>query len=272
MSGSPLQSSPPVVFNALPVDRSTPIDNQVKPTGYNQVSNRQSNPNELAQQLLSRYQVDNAPSPLPGRPTSLLEMLRQPIPVSQRRTMVSQYWETYYDWATFLSRAEHLSWLNSIAALSSPADQALLRAAKSAAGNHVLAAEIQLGKSQSRLTDFWTSNQSDLLPLPSDKPLVQKYKTNYELYRQHGMIPARLRGIDGMLPKTLRLIQNRAETVRLAKTAADNAKKAVAARQTSLAFGPGSRENLACRRTGSARDRDELQQGDRRLFPHDRQE
>lgn len=226
--------SAPVGFNALPVDRSTPVDNQVRPTGFNQITNRSRNPNELARQLLGRYEVGNAPSPLPGRPTSLLEMLRQPIPVSQRRTMVSQYWETYYDWATFLSRAEHLSWLNSIASPSSPADQALLRAAKSAAGNHVLAAEIQLGKSQSRLTDF-LPNRSDLLPLPSDKPLVQKYKTNYELYRQHGMIPTRLRGIDEMLPKTLRLIQNRAETVQLAKTAADNGKQALTSRQSSLA-------------------------------------
>ncbi len=225
-----------VGFNAMSVDRSgIPVDNQIQPTAFNQEANLRTNPNALAMQLLSRYDVDNAPDPLPGRPTTLLEMLRQPIAANQRRAMVSQYWETYYDWATFLSRAEQLSWLSSISAPSSPADQALLRAAKSAASNQVLAAEIQLGKSQARLMDFLPASQADLLPLPADKPLVQKYNTNYELYQQNGMMPSRLRGIDGMLPKVLKLIQNRADTVQLARAAADDARKSLAARQTTLA-------------------------------------
>jgi hypothetical protein len=133
-----------------------------------------------------------------------------------------------------LSRSEYQNWVNSIASPTSQADVALLNAARSVAQDRVLAAEIQLGKSQSLLTDFMPTRTTKLLPLPSDKPLIKGYKTRYELYSSNGLIPARLRGIDKMLPKMLELISQRAESVQAAKMAAMNAKSALTSRQTTV--------------------------------------
>ncbi len=228
-------------FNAQPFD-STISDANVQPTTFNQAIAQPELQIDLAKQLISRYLVDSAPNPLPGQPTRLVEMFAQPIASNQRQKMVSQYWETWYDWASLLSRAEHVSWLDGIVVPSSPSDAALLTAAKSQANDQLLAAEIQLGKSQSKLMDFLpnrmaTNNGSltPILPLPSDQPLIQKYNTNYDLYQSYQRIPLRLRGIDSMLPKTLKLICNRATTVQLAVTAAESARQSLANRQTGLA-------------------------------------
>ncbi len=226
---------PPSTANAGAPDRGYD-DNRVRPTGFNQSMNvRQSTNTDLAMRLMDRYRVSAAPDPLPGQPTSMLEMLQQPITPGQRGAMVQQYWETYYDWATLLSRVKHVRWLNSIATPSSKVDLALLNAARSAARNQMLAAEIQLGKSQSLLTDFMPGRRSDIKPLPSDQPIVQNYNTNYDLYKSRGLIPTRIRGIDSILPKKLQLISDRAQTVELAQTAAQNASDALRNRQTTFA-------------------------------------
>jgi len=72
------------------------------------------------------------------------------------------------------------------------------------------------------LLQFMPNRRStDPLPLPNDLPLIQKYKTNYELYRSRQMMPVSLLGIDQMLPKTLELINLRAEAVKVTKAASD---------------------------------------------------
>ncbi len=236
-SGDPVRRLPSRMFNAQPVDRSAQIDSQVRPTGFTQPATQplENDDLELALELMDRYSVDRAPEPLPGRPVRLAEILQTPMPSNQRTRMINEYWTTYYDWSTLLSRAEYLRWLNSLSA-TMPTDQALLTAARSAAADQLLAAEIQLGKSQATMLDFIPARQDGLLPLPADQPLIQKYRTNYALYESNGMIPTRLRGIDKILPKTLELIHKRATTVNLAKQAADNARNALASRQTDIAY------------------------------------
>ena len=209
--------------------------NQVRPTGFTQPAQpKRKTPTALANQLMDRYQIDNISSALPGSPTKLLDMLKQPVPINRRQAMINRYWETYYDWAVMLSLSEYQNWVNSIASPTSQSDLSLLNAARSVAQDRVLAAEIQLGKSQSLLTDFMPTRTTALLPLPSDKPLIKKYKTHYERYSSHGLIPPRLRGIDTMLPKILELISQRAESVQAAKIAAINAKNSLPARQATL--------------------------------------
>lgn len=226
-------------FRAQPTD-STISDPSVRPTTFNQLPAAPAPQTELAIQLIERYLVDNAPDPLPGQPTKLVDLIRQPIASNRRPAMVSQYWETWYDWSTMLSRAEYVNWLNGISASSGPSDSALLNAAKGSAANQLLAAEIQLGKSQSKLLDYMPmqttipGNNRPMLPLPSDQPLIKKYNTNYDLFQSYGRIPARLRGVDAMLPKTLELICQRAETVELAYAAAEAARNGLANRQSDL--------------------------------------
>lgn len=149
--------------------------------------------------------------------------------------MVHQYWETYYDWANYVSTQQYQQWLTQIPSLVSSSDKAMLEAAIAVAGNKTLAAEIQLNKSQSGLLQYmpnWRS--SDHLPLPNDLPLIQKYKTNYELYRSRQLMPVSLRGIDKMLPKTLELITRRAEAVKLTKVAADQILNGLSTGQSDL--------------------------------------
>ena len=207
----------------------------VQPTGFNQPIQRSQSNVELAKTLIARYALGNFSGTLPGEPIKLVEILRQPISTQQRRPLVHRYWETYYDWATLVASQQYEQWLNRVPVASSQADKSMLEAARVVARNKVLAAEIQLGKSQSGLMQYLTNRGSDFLPLPNDLPLIQKYKTNYELYRSHRLMPTSLRGIDQVLPKTLDLIGKRAEAVRVANLAADQMIAGLSRRQTTLA-------------------------------------
>ena len=175
--------------------------------------------NDLAQQIVDRYSMDNAPQPLPGEPTTLTEMLQQPLAQQHRPAMVNQYWETWFDWASMQNAIAYQEWLATVPNASAQGEQGLLDAAKSAAENQVLAAKIQLGKSQAKLVRFMPTRRSNIVPLPSDSPLVERYETHYEIYKARNLLPAKLIGIDQMLPQTLTLINNRAATVQKSQAA-----------------------------------------------------
>ncbi len=222
-------------YNAQSYGQLNNRDTNVRPTGFMQPVAPPERSTDLAKRLIARYSADNVSDALPGQPTRLIEMLRQPISVQMRRPMVHQYWETYFDWANYISAKQYEQWLTRLPTSVSPSEKTMLDAAIAIAGDRTLAAEIQLGKSQSGLLQYmpnWRS--SDLLPLPDDLPLIQKYKTNYELYRSRQLMPVSLRGIDQMLPKTLELINRRAESVQLAKVAVDQVLSALANGQSDL--------------------------------------
>ncbi len=187
----------------------------------------------MARSLISRYATDNFSGQLPGQPVKLLDLLGQPIAIQQRKPMIVQYWTTYYDWAMWVNEQETAQWLNRIPAPGNAAEKAMLDVARVDAKNRVLAAKIQLGKSQSKLVQFFPNWNSQQLPIPNDLPLILKYRTNFEAYQSYRLIPANLRGIDQMLPDTLELIASRAGAVELSKDAADKVLDAVSKRQVS---------------------------------------
>ena len=169
-----------------------------------------------------------------GTPVRLQEMLLEPLSGSQRKQMVAQYWETYYDLAALKITSDYRDWLDSISA--SGVEQGLLNAAQQMASDQQLAAKIQLGKSQSRLLDFMPNPRpNEFAPLPADQPLVEHYVTDYEKYKRVRSLPTSLRGIDPMLASTLKLITQRAKTASTAKNAADQAGRSVRTKQVSLA-------------------------------------
>lgn len=215
-------------------------DNSVRPIGFNQplqsLPQSTAGSTELVKTLIERYALDYVIGGIPGQPVKMVEMLRQPISIQQRKPMVTQYWMTYFDWANLVSAKQHQQWLVRIPPMPSVTENVILDAAKSAAADKVLAAEIQLGKSQSQLTQYMPSRRSELLPLPSDYPLIDKYTMHYETYKKRGMLPKRLAGIDQMVPKTLELIRHRAGTAKAAKSAADHAVQGIANRQATLAM------------------------------------
>ncbi len=162
-------------------------------------------------------------------------MFLEPLSGSQRKQMVAQYWETYYDMAALKIATDYEKWLRSVST-STAAEKGLLSAAQQMAADGQLAAEIQLGKSQSRLLDFMPNPRPNgFAPLPADEPLVERYVTDYEKYKRVRSLPTSLRGIDPMLASTLKLITRRAATVSTAKQAADQAGQAVRNRQIPLA-------------------------------------
>jgi hypothetical protein len=212
------------------------LDNQVTATSFSQpIASEQPVDQNLAKLIVDRYSMDNAAEPLPGEPMKLKEMLQQPIPMQSRRPMVSQYWETWFDWAALQNAIAYQEWLATIPNASSSGEKGLLDAARSAAENQVLAAEIQMGKSQAKLIRFMPTRRSTLSPLPSDLPLVERYETHYELYKARNMMPTRLLGIDQMLPQTLKLINHRAVTVQKSQAAIKQTMAAYSKRQVPLA-------------------------------------
>ena len=158
----------------------------------------------------------------------------EPLTGSQRKQMVAQYWETYYDLAALKIASDYEAWLKSVSV--SGAEKQLLTAAQQMASDQQLAAKIQLGKSQSRLLDFMPNPRpNEFAPLPADQPLVEHYVTDYEKYKRVRSLPTSLRGIDPMLASTLKLITQRAKTVSTAKNAADQAGRSARNQQMPLA-------------------------------------
>jgi hypothetical protein len=170
-----------------------------------------------------------------GTHVKLVEMFLEPLSMDQRKQMVSQYWESYYDLASLKIATDYQQWLEAISA-STQVDQMLLSAAQQMAADRRLAAEIQLGKSQSRLRDFMPNPRGQgFRPVPADQPLIEQYVTDIEKYARVRSVPTSLRGIDPMLAQTLILITQRAKTVSAARDAADQTLQAIGARQATLA-------------------------------------
>ena len=212
-------------------------DSSVQPTGFAQPAAPRKIKTDVAKQLIARYSTDGInPQQLSGQPVKLFEMLNQPISTEQRRPMIHQFWDTYFDWASLVNSQQYLRLLDDIPGSSGAADQALLEMAKMDAKNEVLASEIELVKSQSKLAQFMPNRPSTLPPpIPNDLPLIQKYNTQYERYKQFQLMPANLLGIDKMLPKTLELIANRADTVQMAQSTNQKVVAGVRSRQSSVA-------------------------------------
>ena len=246
-----------------PLRQSAPVsDRQVQPSGYQQefdpgfsqapsnfnpaattpsaASNPAATPAVLKQQLevarngLARF-TPQAQADLPGTPVQLEEMLLEPIAHDQRAAMVGQYWETWYDWSAYQIALEYQQWIQSVPSPAG-ADSSLLRAAQQAANDRVLAARIQLIKSQSQLQDYMPNPKPrEFRPLPASTPLAAKFNTDIERYRQRGAVPTRLRGIAEVLGKTALLIAQRSGTVESVRMAKDQLQVIAAQRPGSLA-------------------------------------
>ncbi|MEM9409588.1 MAG: hypothetical protein AAGA30_00620 [Planctomycetota bacterium] len=183
--------------------------------------------------ILDRYDVSASTHSLPGVPVSLIDLMKT-TPIKYRLAMVQQYWETYFDWATLNNRRFYSNWLSQIQNPRTPADQLLLKTAKSSAQNEVMAAEIQLAKSQSKLKQLSRSQTDDLLPLPMNQPLVSSYNTHYDWYASRKMIPRKLEGINELIPRMHQLLKQRANTVSQSETSRNQIKQAFQTGQTPI--------------------------------------
>ncbi len=218
--------------------------NEIRPASFDQrdtITDSTSRERKLdqAKSLVSKYSLDHFADSLPGRSVSLLEMVQLPLSPHQRAEMVAFYWEAWGRWAELRAVEEYSKWLSSIQSANAPGDRELLDAAKSLAHNQHHTARMELTRYQARLQGFYSTGYQPqpagvALPLPSDLPLVQNYVTNYQLYRNYRSMPAHFQNIDQVLPETLQLIVNQAETVQLATQAANQQRVSLQNGQSSL--------------------------------------
>ncbi len=234
---TPSGSDPPVMTATEIPDNFSEDSGSVLSAGFQQISELQqpgpNSPAEKVKSLLAYYNISSAPQPLPGIPASIKDLLRT-TPPGSRLSMVQQYWETWFDWAVLQNRRSHASWLNQLPNPRSGPEQLLLQTARSMAVNEILAAEIQLSRSQSKLQQLSQWSEQELLPLPQNEPLVNKYITHYEWYAQRQRMPWKLKGINEMLPRTYALIAQRADTIGQSEQARNQIQQAALAGQLGI--------------------------------------
>ena len=171
-----------------------------------------------AKVLISRFgfnaSQDNSDNLVPLR---LADVLNQGQMRANRSQLIEQYWETFDDWAQSVSAKQHRDWVNGLR-VSKSTDQSTVGVAKSNAENEVTSGRIQLGKSQAKLKSILGSTASIV---PADLPTVTMVKTNFQAFKERGLIPARLEGIDQTLNDLHDLVLSRADTVLMAERAAE---------------------------------------------------
>lgn len=174
-----------------------------------------------------RFQ-DHAGQPSTG--IALADALRQSQGRIARQPLVNQYWETFYDHAQSVSSDRLHQWYETIQA-SKAADAASVKVAISSSQNEGDSNRIQLGKSQAKLKQMLGSTTT---LTPTDVPTVTRVGTNYDAFKQRGLIPPRFEGIDQTLEELHALVQSRAATAALSRKTADEVKQFYSRSQASI--------------------------------------
>jgi len=208
-------SSPPATEAPLPRKANAPAPRQLAPNIV------------LAQGLLAELSNAESDSASVGQPTQLLDLLAN-CDMNRRKQMIQQYWKTYAAWAEYRFAIDELQWIQRVGQARSSSDQSMLEAARSAANDSIAARALELSQQQNRLNQLMNGPRSATLPLPSDTPLVTRYRTNFDLYAARRSMPEQLRVISEWLPEQQQLIGDRAATVQRCRNAVSQATTAVA--------------------------------------------
>lgn len=150
-------------------------------------------------------------------PLRLADVLNQGQLRASRSQLIDQYWETFSAWAQSVSAKQHRDWINGLQ-VSKSTDQSTFGVAKSSAENEVTSTRIELGESQSNLQSILGTRASIV---PVDLPTVTMVKTNFQAFKERGLVPARLENIDQTLKDLHDLVLSRADTVLLAERTAE---------------------------------------------------
>ena len=211
--------------NTAQADRYNSQDNQAaQGTPQRQESRSTKKTSSSAKVLISRFGFktaqgshDNSQNLIPLR---LADVLNQGQVRANRSQLINQYWETFDNWAQSVSAKQHRDWVNGLR-VSKSTDQSTVGVAKSNAENDVASGRIQLGKSQAKLKSILGSTASIV---PADLPTVTMVKTNFQAFKERGLVPARFEGIDQTLKDLHDLVLARADTVLLAERTAEQVK------------------------------------------------
>ncbi len=201
------------------------VDKALQPAGFSSAAPPQTDTASTASALLDELDIHQSGIQLPGQPMALLDMLAHTEP-RRRSSMINQYWATYQAWTAYRFAIDEMHWLQQLGQPAAASDQLMLEAALSAADNNVAQQQLELMRQQGKLNLFLQGPVSETLPLPSDRPLVGRYRTNFEMYAAQAPMPESLRQLNQWLPKQQMLISGRAETVQRCRTAVARASQA----------------------------------------------
>ncbi len=195
-------SEPPV----SPVEAPTPATG-VAPRSIQAVPVRPNarllTPEGLVEEAIALSATDE----IPGRPLSLLDALANVRKQSERLNVVHAYWQLT------LALATHG------VALGESIQLARVNADTAGADVSVEEARLAVIGAQRSLADAARLPAGVPLPLPSDRPLVRRYKTRFDEIFSSSVPPERMRLIDRKLPIQLRTIDVRASAVQAADDA-----------------------------------------------------
>ncbi len=225
----------PASYNE-PVVHSAPIANTAPRIAGNQPSTAAATPaprqlsqgTQMAKSLLSELTNAQASMNGTGQPMQLLDIVTLNPNSSQRKALVNQYWQTYSAWAKYRFAVDERQWLQQMSQSRNESDRAAIEAAQSVANDTVDSAALELNRQQHLLNGFIGGPKSETLPMPSDTPLVTRYRTNFEIYDAQQHMHQNLRAIDDWLPKQQVLIGNQAMTVQRSRNAAMQNIRAIA--------------------------------------------
>jgi len=146
-----------------------------------------------------------------ARPVTLLEALSQGELATSRAETITAYWRSCRAVAAMFFAEQEVEVLSALAS-EFPLDRTLIEAARSAAAARLAAAELHLLEARETLAATARFN-GDLLPWPSDAPLVGQYETRFETWFANAPAPPRLRRIHRELPHRWQLVEQRANAV-----------------------------------------------------------
>lgn len=202
--------------------RQAPKFNAIQPVAYESTepistvtNNALPGSIEVVRELIQQFDLKHAPDPLAGQPLSLTDALRE-APVTQRREMVVQYWETVGAWCRCRAAEAAVQELTRLPRAMSTLDQSLVASAEQLANNRWRKCQIDLLQNQAKLQSYLpVTGQSQMLPLPSDLPLMQTYETQHEQFSMVRPGDGNVSQIHLILPKQYQLMLDQGQAVQL---------------------------------------------------------
>lgn len=204
-----------------PVDSNAYFDSTAQPAAHFEPVQESTSQN-VASQVIQAFNPNRSTSTLPGQPVRLLEVMAI-TPFESRPTMIRAYWQTFERWALQVASQTEAEQLTELQQPNSNLERDLLEGAISLARSRILESQVDLSAEQQALRRFAATIGPDIMPLPSDLPLVDEYMTNYQTLAAGVPFNSRIHQINEMLPKILQIIQTRAAVAAKCQTTARQA-------------------------------------------------
>ena len=160
--------------------------------------------------VLQTFDVGQWNDALPGQPRSITELLAA-TDIESRPVLIRSYWAVFEKWARRVTAHIESEQLAELRTPDSAIERDMIGTANSLAKARVIESEMEMETAQQLLAQFVPRGSNEVLPLANDLPLVDEYVTRHAEWGKHFGFNARLDQINQSLPKSLQIIQARAD-------------------------------------------------------------